>query len=48
MKLKDLSNKGNAQAPYTSPEVKVVVINVQRVLCGSDPNAPEQYGTDTW
>ena len=36
------------QTPYVSPQVEVVEINVQRVLCGSNPNSPEQYGTDTW
>lgn len=38
MKLKNLSNKDGAQVPYTSPEVKVVVINVQGILCQSGSN----------
>lgn len=48
MNKEELNNKGNAQAPYISPNAKVVVINVQRVLCQSIPNGPEQYGNDTW
>ena len=48
MKSEKPNNKGNAQAPYASPDVKVVEIKAQGVLCGSNPNSPEQYGTDIW
>lgn len=44
MKPENLNNKSNAQALYTSPDVKVVVINVQRVLCGSN----EPYGNENY
>ena len=48
MKNKELSNKGTSLAPYASPDVKVLKINVQKVLCESILNTPQQYGTDTW
>ncbi|MCQ2172012.1 MAG: hypothetical protein MJZ17_04565 [Bacteroidales bacterium] len=44
MKTKELNNKGGAQAPYASPDVKVVEIKAQRVLCGSN----EQYGSEDY
>lgn len=44
MKTKELNNKGGAQAPYASPDVKIVEITAQRVLCGSN----EQYGSENY
>ena len=41
MKSEKLDNKGNALAPYASPKVKVVTINVQGILCQSGSN--EEY-----
>ena len=42
MKSEEPNNKGNAQAPYASPDVKVVEIKAQGVLCQSGDT--EQYG----
>ena len=36
------------QTPYVSPQVEIVEINVQRVLCGSTPNSLEQYEKEDW
>ncbi len=44
MKTEELNNKANAQASYASPDVKVVKIAVQRVLCGSN----EPYGNENY
>ena len=44
MKSEKPNNKGNAQAPYASPDVKIVEITAQRVLCGSN----EQYGSENY
>ena len=44
MKSEKPNNKGNAQAPYASPDVKVVEIKAQGVLCGSN----EQYGSENY
>ncbi|MCQ2171160.1 MAG: hypothetical protein MJZ17_00165 [Bacteroidales bacterium] len=33
---------------YVPASVKVIEVTAQKVLCGSNPNSPEQYGTDTW
>ena len=48
MKSEEPNNKGNAQAPYASPDVKVVEIKAQGVLCGSNPNSLEQYQREDW
>ena len=36
------------QTQYVSPEVMIVEINAQKVLCGSDPNSTEQYEREDW
>lgn len=33
---------------YISPQVKVVEIKTQAIICQSNPNGTEQYETDIW
>ena len=48
MKSEEPNNKGNAQAPYASPDVKVVEIKAQGVLCQSDGTQDYNNDTTTW
>lgn len=44
MKSEKPNNKGNAQAPYASPDVKVVEIKAQGVLCQSGGEYIDPFG----
>ena len=48
MKSEKPNNKGNAQAPYASPDVKVVEIKAQGVLCQSGGTQDYNNDTNNW
>lgn len=49
MMKRDIKNKElQERLGYASPSVDVIEVTVHGVLCGSNPNGPEQYGTDNW
>lgn len=33
---------------YVPASVKMIAVTAQKVLCGSNPNSPEQYETENW
>ena len=46
MKTKELNNRGGAQAPYASPDVKIVEITAQGIICQSGGTYNNPFGDD--
>ena len=47
MKTKELNNRGGAQAPYASPDVKIVEITAQGIICQSGGEYNDPFGDDS-
>ena len=46
MKENIKNNELRERQEYVPASVKVIEVTAQKVLCGSNPNSPEQYGTE--
>lgn len=46
---KDIKNFNEQERQgYVPASVKVIEVTAQKVLCGSNPNSPEQYDPQVW
>ena len=48
MKQEIKNHEPQERQAYVPASVKVIEVTAQKVLCGSNPNSPEQYDPQVW